>query len=221
MDIKEAVKQRHSVRRYIDKPIEGETLKQLSDEIKQCVYESGLGIRLIKDEPKAFGGFIPGYGIFKNVKNYIILSGAKTEDFDEKAGWYGERIVLKATQLGLDTCWVGLTFKKGAVKNYLKDGNKIICVIAVGYGENHGVQHKRKTPDKVCVLKEKPPKWFKEGGNAARVAPTAINQQRFKFYLNGRNVRAVSTGGFYSKVDLGIVKYHFSIGAGEENFNWE
>ena len=53
------------------------------------------------------------------------------------------------------------------------------------------------------------------------LAPTAVNQQRFKFFLNGNNVRAVSTGGFYSKVDLGIVKYHFLIGAGEENFNWE
>lgn len=221
MDTKEAIKLRHSVRKYTTKPIQGETLKHLLDEIKACVYESGLSIRLIKDEPKAFGGLIPGYGIFKNVKNYIILSGPKTDDLDEKAGWYGERIVLKATQLGLDTCWVGLTFKKGVAKAYVKDGNKIACVIAIGYGENHGVPHKSKMPDKVCVLNEKPPKWFKEGINAALLAPTAVNQQRFKFYLNGKNVRAVSTGGFYSNVDLGIVKYHFLIGAGEENFNWE
>ena len=86
---------------------------------------------------------------------------------------------------------------------------------------NHGVPHKSKTPDKVCVLNEKPPKWFKEGINAALLAPTAVNQQRFKFFLNGNNVRAVSTGGFYSKVDLGIVKYHFEVGAGKENFNWQ
>ncbi|MFR4700307.1 MAG: nitroreductase, partial [Christensenellaceae bacterium] len=31
-------------------------------------------------------------------------------------------------------------------------------------------------------------------------------------------VSARATGGFYSKRDLGIVKYHFEIGAG--NFSW-
>ena len=53
------------------------------------------------------------------------------------------------------------------------------------------------------------------------LAPTAMNQQKFVFYLSGKNtVTARAGAGFYTKIDLGIVKYHFEIGAGHENFNW-
>ena len=53
------------------------------------------------------------------------------------------------------------------------------------------------------------------------LAPTAMNQQKFTLtYANGR-VSAKAGSGFYTKVDLGIVKYHFEIGAGRENFSWD
>ena len=56
----------------------------------------------------------------------------------------------------------------------------------------------------------------------ALLAPTAINQQKFKFSLHDGNKVSVKAGlGFYSKVDLGIVKYHFEIGAGVKNFEWD
>lgn len=56
---------------------------------------------------------------------------------------------------------------------------------------------------------------------AALLAPTAMNQQKFRFTLSGNEVSAKSTGGFYSKMDLGIVKFHFEEGAGRENFTWK
>ena len=46
------------------------------------------------------------------------------------------------------------------------------------------------------------------------------NQQKFLITLSGDKVSAKSAGGFYSKVDSGIVKKHFEIGAGESNFIW-
>lgn len=48
------------------------------------------------------------------------------------------------------------------------------------------------------------------------LAPTAMNQQKFKFVLKGDQVEAASTGGFYSKIDLGIVKYHFEAVSGHK-----
>ena len=57
------------------------------------------------------------------------------------------------------------------------------------------------------------PAWFKQGVKAALLAPTAMNQQKFRIILSSGNVEIVSTGGFYSKVDLGIVKYHFELGS--------
>ena len=67
----------------------------------------------------------------------------------------------------------------------------------------------------------KTPEWFGRGLKAALLAPTAMNQQRFRFtLLPDDTVRAESRGGSYSHVDLGIVKYHFQLGAGRESFRW-
>ena len=49
---------------------------------------------------------------------------------------------------------------------------------------------------------------------------TAMNQQKFRFTLNGNQVSAKAGIGFYAKVDLGIVKYHFEVGAGKTGWEW-
>lgn len=61
----------------------------------------------------------------------------------------------------------------------------------------------------------------KNGIEAALLAPTAMNQQKFMFSLNRGKVSVKAGRGFYTKLDLGIVKYHFAIGAGKDNFEWE
>ena len=54
------------------------------------------------------------------------------------------------------------------------------------------------------------PEWFKAGMDAALLAPTAMNQQKFKFeLLSDGSVKASCGTGFYTKLDLGIVRYHF------------
>lgn len=220
MDIFEAMENRHSVRRYTDRKIEGEVLKDLQAEISVCNSESDLKIQLIPDEPDAFGGLMAHYGKFTGVKNYIALIGKKGADLDEKLGYYGERIVLKAAMLGLDTCWVALTFSRRKNKSSIASGEKLVCVIALGYGETRGVPHKNKPMEALYEVAGEMPSWFRSGMEAALLAPTAMNQQKFLLTLSGNTVEAQSTGGFYSKVDLGIVKYHFELGAGKDNFRW-
>lgn len=221
MEIQEAMRMRHSVRRYTDKKIEGDVLAELKAEIEACNRESGLNIQLITDEPEAFTGMMAHYGSFSGVQNYIAIVGKKGEDLQEKAGYYGERIVLKAQMLGLNTCWVALTFSKRKAKYKVGKGEKLVCVISVGYGETNGKPHKNKLIDSLCKFYGDMPAWFMDGVQAAMLAPTATNQQKFCFtLLDGGKVKAEETGGFYSKVDLGIVKYHFEIGAGKENFEF-
>lgn len=223
MEIKEAIHKRHSVRNYINKSIPDEIVMRLKDEITQCNKESGLHIKLVTDEPKAFDGFMAHYGKFKGVQNYIALVGEKSPDLDEKIGYYGERIVLLAQMLGLNTCWVAMTFSKGVTKNKceINKGEKLVCVIALGYGANQGISHKIKEKSDVCKVQGLMPEWFNNGIEMALLAPTATNQQKFMFELESNSVCVKSTGGFYSKVDLGIVKYHFEVGAGRENFSWK
>lgn len=221
MELIEAIENRHSVRSYTDKKIEGEVLSELQAEIEACNKESGLHIQLITDDAETFGGFKAHYGKFNNVKNYIGLIGKKEENLDEKVGYYGERIVLKAQQLGLNTCWVGLTYSKRKNKCAVEKGEKLVCVISIGYGSTQGAAHKSRPMDALCKINnDETPEWFENGMKAAMLAPTAINQQKFRFTLSGNVVNAESMGGPYSKVDLGIVKYHFEIGAGMDNFKW-
>ena len=224
MNLIEAIEARHSVRAYKDEKISDNIKKELDILIQDCNSESGLNIQLITDEPEAFDSGIFKYGSFKNVKNYIALVGKKNNELEEKCGFYGEKIVLKAQQLGLNTCWVAMTFSKGKSKQHINidKGEKLLMVISLGYGINNGTPHKSKPLDSFYPDNEKSelPQWFLKGVEFAALAPTATNQQKFKFELKGDNVRAISGLGFYSKTDLGIVKYHFEIGSGKDSSVW-
>lgn len=221
MDIIEAMNQRHSVRQYLDKSLSNDIITALKKEINECNNESGLHIQLIANEPMAFDGFMAHYGKFSGVTNYIALVGKKSSDLEEKCGYYGERIVLKAQQLGLNTCWVAMSYKKIPGVFQVNSGEKLTIVIALGYGKNQGVPHKSRSMNDVTVTDGTVPDWFKNGINAALLAPTAMNHQKFKFTLNADKVSAKPGFGFYTKIDLGITKYHFEIGAGKDNFKWQ
>lgn len=221
MELLEAIRRRHSVRQYTDRPIPAEVLAELEAEAAACNREGGLHMQLVSNEPEAFQGIMAHYGSFRGVRNYLALIGPKGPDLDEKIGYYGERLVLKATQLGLDSCWVALTFRKGKCRCTVAPGEKLVCVAALGYGTTHGVPHKSRPMEALCQVRGEMPAWFRSGMEAALLAPTAVNQQKFRLTLAGNTVQAESTGGFYSKVDLGIVKYHFETGAGRDQFTWK
>lgn len=217
MDIKTAIKERRSIRKYKDIQIEEDIRTALDELAKECNEESGLNIQIIYDDPDCFKNILLTYGRFKNVKNYIALVGDKSiEKLDEKCGYYGQKLVLKAQQLGLNTCWVGGSFSKGKCKAVKEAGEKLVCVISLGYGDEPGVKHKSKPVSKLCnVAEEDMPVWFKNGMVAAMMAPTALNQQKFYVTLNGEEVIITPQKAVFAKVDLGIVKYNFEAVTGK------
>lgn len=222
MDLLQAIKNRHSVRAYTNKPIEGKVKEDLFQFIDQCNQESGLHIQLILDEPNAFNSLMAHYGKFSGVKNYIALVGKKEANLAKKCGYYGQKIVLFAQTLGLNTCWVAMTYSKQKAHFKLNQDEKLCIIIAIGYGVTSGTKHKSKPREKVMKTKTTPPKWFINGIDAALLAPTALNQQKFIISLNDDNTVSIKAKmGLYSKIDLGIVKYHFEIGAGLNNFKWQ
>lgn len=207
MDTLELMKERHSVRQYKAKKIEAEKRKVLDDLAAGINKDTGLHIQIIYDEPKCFDSMMAHYGKFSGVTNYISLVGEKSDGLDEKLGYYGEKLVLAAQELGLNTCWVAMTHGKSRAE--IRKGEKEVCLISLGYGETSGVPHKSKELSEVCNAKESMPDWFAKGMEAALLAPTAMNQQKFYFEKNGDTVKATCGRGFYTKLDLGIVKYHY------------
>ena len=219
MDIMELIKSRHSVRQYSNKRIPSDIREQLNGCADELNREGDLKIQLIYDEPDCFNSRMAHYGKFENANNYIAVVGRKSDGLEERCGYYGEKLVLKAQELGLNTCWVALTHGKS--KAMIGSGEKEVIIIALGYGKTQGVSRKSKTAADVSNITADSPEWFKRGVEAALLAPTAINQQKFKFMLDGSTVYASSGRlGPNLRVDLGIVKCHFELGAGKENFRW-
>lgn len=215
MEILEIMKQRHSVRQYSEQPIEQEKRSILEALVEEINQETGMHIQIIYDEPECFDSFLAHYGKFTGVRNYIALVGKKSAKLDETLGYYGEKLVLKAQELGLNTCWVALSHGKS--KAVVNKGEKQLCLISLGYGTTQGVEHKNKPLQEVCNYSEQLPDWFLAGVNAALLAPTAMNQQKFRFELQpDGNIKASCGSGFYTKLDLGIAKYHFEAVSGKE-----
>lgn len=220
MTIVEAIYARHSVRQYLDKPIEKQLIDALEEEIADINREGKTHFQLVLNEPKAMDCLLAHYGKFKNAVNYIALVAPK-DGFDEAVGYYGERLVLKATTLGLCTCWVAGSYKKVPSAMDVAKGEKLYMIITVGYGENEGKQHRSRSAESVSDICADSPEWFKRGVELALLAPTAINQQKFYFAQEGDKATAKALTGPYSKTDLGIVKYHFEIGAGKGSDVWK
>lgn len=223
MNLIEAIERRHSVRQYLDKPIPEEVVLRLQAAINACNQVGNLHIQLVLDEPTAFDNLRAKSMKFSGVNNYLILAGKKDDTLSQRCGYYGEKLVLLAQQLGLNTCWVGATYRKKEDLYSLDADEKVVIAIAIGYGANQGKPRKSKSMCDVSdgtEVSRSDPEWYKRGVTAALMAPTAINQQKFRFERIGDSVSMTMGHGPFVKVDEGILRCHFEIAAGRENFRW-
>ncbi|MGI5888961.1 MAG: nitroreductase family protein, partial [Oscillospiraceae bacterium] len=180
-----------------------------------------LDIKLVYDDDSLFTrrGADPNW--IKNARNAVVISGKKDPMLGEECGYWGEKLVIYAQTLGLNTCWITGTYNKKAAKAMIPDKHKFCAVIAIGYGTDAGTPHKGKTREDVMKVEGEAPEWFLKGIDYALLAPTAANAQNFMFTLEGTRVGLESTKGPEPEIDLGIVKYHFEIGAERRNFTWK
>ena len=181
-DIFQVMQERHSVRAYSERVIDEDIRTQINWMITECNEESGLHIQACFDEPEAFSSLKAHYGKFSNVRNYIAMVGKDDETLDEKCGYYGEKLVLQIQQLGLNTCWVYMSYNKNAAGCEIGPGEKLCIVIAIGYGTEQGVPHRNQNVLKIADIREGQPEWFRRGVEAAMLAPTAMNQQKVSLH---------------------------------------
>lgn len=231
MNLLEAIQVRSSRRTYLETPIAEDKRRQIEDMIHTMNEQGGLCMRLIQDEPTAFGKFLRSYGMFKGVRNYVLLIGKSEKDMRERIGYYGEKLVLAATQLGLGTCWVGGTFDRSPVETHVKEGETFCGVITIGNIESDKsfmerlitkVTHRKTKPVSEMMESDgEVPEWFLTGMAAVQKAPSAVNAQPVVFTYKKGIVSAHITAEKYGheKTDLGIAKLHFEIGAG--GGSWE
>ncbi len=221
MTIEQAPINRHSVRRFTEKELDMEAVEVLQRKIAEINEKKNMAIHLVLNESEAFDNLFSHYGWLQNARNYLLLAGKDDTDLERKCGYYGEHLVLLAQQLGINSCWIGGMFKKKTVSAHLSDKERAVLVVVLGYGKDQGKAHRSKKPEEIMPEISSAPDWVKRGVEFALLAPTAVNQQKFRFrYLEGNRVQAQSGRGSFTKVDLGIAMLHFEIGAQRE-IDWQ
>ncbi len=219
MTLTEAMQARHTVRKYTSAPLPAELISKLNDRIKENNQKHGVSIKLITGDEAVLGPLIKLI-LAKGVKNYFLLAGSDTPELGERLGYSSADLMLYAQTLGLNTWWVGGTYSRKSAAEKAED-NKVIGIVAVGYGVEQGKPHKSKAPEKVSSYEGEAPGWFREGAKAALLAPTALNKQAFFIKGHDGKVSITCDNGIFTGADLGLVKYHFELGAGIDNFEWE
>jgi nitroreductase len=230
MTMQEAIKKRISRRNYTSEEIDTNTIETLDKRINEYNQNTGLHIQLIQNQPAIFSNLSKSYGMFNGVRNFFVMVGKKSdENAMEKIGYYGEKLVLEATLLGLGTCWVSGTYDKNAIQCKLFEDETIFCVITIGNIKHEtGIKEKiiykithRKTKNikEMYISDTNVPDWFISGIEAVQKAPSAMNRQPLIFsYINDRIFAKTEPQGH--NIDLGIAKLHFEIGSGGGTWKW-
>jgi nitroreductase len=230
MDDSTAINLRHSRRAYTSEPISLDITCKLLDFTDEINKEAGVKFRLITNNGEAFNGVLKSYGVFTGVRNYFVMISKKDNRKSQIAsGYYGEKIVLECTKLGLNTCWAGLCFDRKSCPVELEDDEEILGAIVVGYSPKKTTIQENLL--KVIIARGKKaeelyesesgsnvPEWFMRGIAAVVHAPSNYNRQPVKFiYRRDGTVSALITQeDNFSGVDLGIAKLHFEIGSGRK-----
>ncbi len=219
MDFKEAMQKRHMVRKYTDKPLSDEIIAKINERIELNNKNYNLNMKLMINNSKGVSSIMKLI-MARGVNNFIILAGDVSGNLDERLGYSGADIMLYAQTLGLNTWWVGGTFNR-SVSRYV-DNKKVTGIIAIGYGQTQGVPHKSKNVEDVSKYEGTIiPPWFISGVDGALLAPTALNKQDFMLIGNGNRVKIECSNGIFTGSNVGLIKYHFELGAGKGNFEWD
>ena len=240
MDILEAIQTRISCRAFLSTPIEQEKIDTLAEEIELINKESGLHFQLYGPREDGTALDLSKKMFAGNPPLYAALVGPEGPIPEEKLGYYGEGLVLVATQLGLGTCWVASTFDRETTRVELPDGEVLHDVVPIGYAPEK-MPLKQRTIRTTLRSRSKKleslwrgttplaqaPGWIQACIEAVGQAPSAINEQPAVFVRDADNqpIRAElvqkKTGREYT--DLGIAKLHFELVAALHGINatWE
>ena len=231
MNAMEAIKRRISVRAYEDRPLSDADYADLEAYIAQLNAESGLHFQLygpreggapaVKMSATMFAG---------SVHCYAALVAPDDARSGEMLGYYGEKLILHATSLGVGSCWVASTYDREDARAEIAAGERLWDIVPLGYAarkvplKQRGIRAALRSHDKQphelvacdCAFGELP-EGVRAGIDAVIAGPSAINGQPVVFAWDGSSVSA-DLPDFKRDVqynDLGIAKLHFQIAAAE------
>jgi len=232
-----AIHIRRSRRRYNSIPLAPVQLARLQTVCREFrPYPQARAELITKSPDEVLRGVVASYGKVKGAPSLIAFIGDIDDPYvNEKIGYTGEGIILEAMAMGLGTCWVGgsMFFRRGVAESIVGAGEKerVFAVTPVGYaikglslGERvqtaFGVFHRRKPlAEMVSGLDEKEwPVWIKSALAAARLAPSAVNRQPWRFHVEPNSITvsvdsSLVEWGISKRLDCGIAMLHIEVAA--------
>lgn len=235
----EILQRRRSVRSFTTEPLSAEVVKKLKAEITMTnTHEQGIKFQLIVDDPDPLKAFSKSYGIFENPRNYMAaVVDMATPDIMERAGYFAEKFVIRAVELGVGTCFVGGTYNESAVKALLRAGEKILFLVLLGCPKDKSrllakmmsslVHSKKMSASQFfepesgydAAIAEFP--YLKDGLEAVACAPSALNKRPVRISVVEENgvkklVAKVDDSNKKNLIDLGIAKFNFNFATSTE-----
>ncbi len=228
----EALFRRRSRRLYNPDPVPAGVVREL---ISVCGNFRPFGSAralLAENSKNVFKGIIGAYGKIRNAPAFIAFIGdSRDRHMNEKVGYTGEGIILEATALGLGTCWAGKSFDRKTASSFIsiEKHERVIAVTPVGYAAGEasfeerlltgfGQAHRRKPLNELAsgLPQAEWPEWIRLSLMAARVAPSAVNRQPWRFLVekDGVTISADNlrdTYGISKRLDCGIAMLHIEI----------
>jgi hypothetical protein len=229
------VARRRARRAYSEVPADAWALETLGRLAEQWQPYPDARV-VVVDEPAVdvYTGVIGNYGKIRGVPHIIVFIADKTADFhDQHVGYTGEAIVLEATRLGLATCWVGGFFdpRKAAQLVTLAPNERVIAVSPLGYalGEDGAGEstmagpvgsYHRKLVSQIApgALFRNWPSWAVAAVETARMAPSTVNRQPWRFRFEGGGIvvskdNFIETSRVSKRLDIGIAMLHVDLAA--------
>lgn len=235
-ELYQAIEDRESRRKFKSRPLPQEQidmLKTRGDKIEEICPAVKIEIKSEGFE-RVSKNIFGLYGLISGAWSYgVVIADSSRNNYQEQAGYGGEILVLTATAAGIDSCWIGGFYDRKALKKEidLKAGQEIMAVIALGQAKAKTTisekvvklvsgSKKRKELDELCLpeFEEEWPEWIKTAIKAARLAPSAVNRQPWRFKVEDDSLVLLastgeSKGGVSPLLDCGIALAHLELGA--------
>ena len=228
----ESIRRRKSRRRYTNQTPSRDILDRLGRVCQDfCPFPEARAVLVEKTVDNVFKGIHGSYGRITGAPCYLAFLGdMKSPRVQESVGYTGEGLILEATSLGLATCWVGGYFYPEKVGRDFspEPDERVLAITPVGEStESYSFaekimtgfvrSHRRKNLSELVEGRIDQP-WMTEALEAARLAPSAVNRQPWRFRIRDGSIDIsvddqLDSYKISKRLDCGIAMLHLELGA--------
>jgi nitroreductase len=247
IDIRSAIRRRISVRHYKERPVPDNILEDviISGE-KSVALDGSIRVRfhLFKEGRLVTNRMARLTGtrlLFGSAPHFIVATSEDKPLFMVNMGFRMEQMILRATQKGLGTCWIGGMFTEERIRSLmsLEKSERIVALTPIGYPDTSWLGRATHDVIELGAMKQGRRKALREIAfgatwetplqsddsellealECARLAPSWANTQPWRFLVWQRKVIAVAnTKGKYGNVRQGKRYYRLDVGIAMAHF---